>query len=115
MAIGGHLPTVLIKPNGDVGLLDVEEGMPLGLIDGDFSQGEMDFEPGSTFIFYTDGVTEAMDPNDQMFGQERLVELAGRMKGRSAREIVDAIHKAVAEFAGKAPQHDDITVLVVQT
>ncbi|MGB3241429.1 MAG: SpoIIE family protein phosphatase, partial [Candidatus Omnitrophota bacterium] len=114
-AIGGHLPTVMIKPDGEVDLLDVEEGLPLGLVEGEFSEREVDYPPGSAFILYTDGVTEAMNENEEMFGQGRLVELARSLKGRSAKEIVEAIHSAVMGYAGKAPQHDDITVMAIKT
>ncbi len=114
-ASGGHLPTLLIEPDGNVKLLDVEEGMPLGLIEGDFSEGELEYKPGSIFVLYTDGVTEAMNMRHELFEEERLVELAKTLKGRSAKEVVDAIHKSVADYAGKAEQHDDITVLAVRT
>ncbi|MGB2879081.1 MAG: CHASE2 domain-containing protein [Candidatus Omnitrophota bacterium] len=115
IAIGGHLPTIVVKPDGEVGLIDVEEGLPLGLLEGNFSEGVMDYLPGSTFIMYTDGVTEAMNVKGEMFGQERLVELAKRLKGKSAKETVEAIQQEVSRFAGKAPQHDDITVIAIKT
>jgi Ca2+/Na+ antiporter len=113
-AIGGHLPTLLVRPSGEVELLDVEEGMPLGMIESDFSPGRADYEPGSLFLFYSDGVTEAMNLKDEMFGQERLVKLAGTFAGLSSADAVKRVQKAVDEFAGKAPQHDDITVLAVK-
>ncbi|MEA3489975.1 MAG: CHASE2 domain-containing protein [Candidatus Omnitrophota bacterium] len=114
-AIGGHLPTLVIEPDGNVDLLDVREGMPLGLIEGDFSEGKKDYKPGSIFVLYTDGVTEAMNKRDEMFGQERIVKLARSLRGRSAKEVVDAVFQAVDDFAGKAKQHDDITVMVIKT
>ncbi|RKY42105.1 MAG: hypothetical protein DRP85_04030 [Candidatus Makaraimicrobium thalassicum] len=113
-AIGGHLPTILIEPGGNVELLDVAEGIPLGLVESDFSPGRREYKPGSMFLFYTDGVTEAMNTADEMFGQERLVELVENLKGCSAEEVVDAVHKAVSDYAGKASQHDDITVMAVR-
>jgi len=113
-AIGGHMPTMMIGPDGKVELLDVEEGMPLGMIEGNFSLGRCEYRPESIFLFYTDGVTEAMNTRGEMFGGERLKELAAGLKGCSAGEVVSAVHKAVADFAGKAKQHDDITVLAVK-
>ncbi|MGD2279129.1 MAG: CHASE2 domain-containing protein [Candidatus Omnitrophota bacterium] len=115
IASGGHLPTVLLRPDGEIALLDVEEGMPLGLVEGEYTEEELEYRPGSTFVLYTDGVTEAMDRDEEMFGQDRLVDLVKKMKGRSAKEIVDAVHQAVSEFSGKAPQHDDITVIAIKT
>ncbi|MFH1664756.1 MAG: CHASE2 domain-containing protein [Candidatus Omnitrophota bacterium] len=113
-AIGGHMPTILVGPDGSVELLDVSEGMPLGMIDCDFARGEKEYEPGSIFIFYTDGVTEAMNTHEEMFGMERLTALAATLKGRSAEEAVRAITGAVTAFEGKAKQHDDITVMAVK-
>ena len=114
-AIGGHLPTILITPSGEVELLDVAEGMPLGLIDSDFSPGEKKYEKGSIFILYTDGVTEAMNENEEMFTDERLVNLCRSFKGLTPQEIVRRIQKAVLDFAGRAKQHDDITVMAIKT
>ena len=114
-AIGGHLPTLVIEPDGNVQLLDVEEGMPLGLIEGNFAKGKKDYKPGSTFVLYTDGVTEAMNPRGEMFGEERLVQLARGLKDRDAKSVVEKIQQAVKDFAGKAKQHDDITVMAIKT
>lgn len=113
-SIGGHLPTVLIEPDGNVRLLDVSEGLPLGMIESDFGQAECAAEPGSVFILYTDGVTEAMDVKGEMYLEKRLVELCKTLKGKSASRVVEAIHGSVASFAGKAKQHDDITVMTVR-
>jgi len=113
-AIGGHLPTILVEPDGNVELLDVSEGMPLGMIEGDFSGGEKKYKPGSLFLLYSDGVTEAMDVKEEMFEQDRLVELARGFVDATPEEAVKAIHKAVLDFAGKAKQHDDITVMAIR-
>ena len=114
-AVGGHLPTIVLGPDGDVELLDVSEGLPLGIIESDFAERKINYKPGSVFILYTDGVTEAVNTKEEMFGQDRLVELVRGLKDCSAGQIVDAVHKAVADFAGRAKQHDDITVMAIRT
>lgn len=114
-AIGGHLPTILLEPDGEVKLLDVDEGMPIGLIESGFARGDVKYKPGSIFILYTDGVTEAMDIKGEMFEEDRLVSVVKKMKGKTPEEIVDAILKAVKNFEGKAKQHDDITVMAIKT
>ena len=114
-ASGGHNPSLFVDPEDKFKWMDVEEGMPLGLIEGNYSGAKMEYKPGSVFVLYTDGVTEAMNVNSEMFEEERLLELTKKMKNKSAKEIVECIHKEVEIFAGKAPQHDDITVLVVKT
>ncbi|MFH1877996.1 MAG: PP2C family protein-serine/threonine phosphatase, partial [Candidatus Omnitrophota bacterium] len=113
-AIGGHMPTLLITPGGKVEFLDTEEGLPIGMIESGFSEKNMEYEPGSIFVLYTDGVTEAMNARGEMFGKDRLESLAKKLNGMPAREVVDAIHKAVSDFAGKAKQYDDITVMAVK-
>ena len=114
-SIGGHLPTLLIEPDGNVELLDVSEGMPLGMIEGDFGAGKKEYKPGSIFVLYSDGVTEAMNIKNEMFEEERLIELAKTLKGFSPENVVKILHKAVADFAGKAKQHDDITIMAIKT
>lgn len=114
-SIGGHLPTVEILPDGSVNLLDSDEGLPLGMIEGDYSVSRKEYVPETMYILYSDGVTEAMDTKREMFGQERLIELAPELAGLTAEQAVETIHKAVSDFAGKAKQHDDITVMVIKT
>ncbi|MFC1548899.1 CHASE2 domain-containing protein [Candidatus Omnitrophota bacterium] len=114
-AIGGHNPTLLIEPDGNLELLNVDEGIPLGMMESGFSGARREYKPGSIFVLYTDGVTEAMNQENEMFGQERLMGLASLLKGCSAEEVVDAILGAVTEFEGKDRQHDDITVMAIIT
>ncbi len=113
-ALGGHLPTIMIGPDGRAELLDVSEGLPLGMLECDFSAVTREYAPGSVFVFYTDGVTEAMNVKGEMFSPERLVNFCGSLAGMSAREVVAAVHMEVSKFAGKAEQHDDITVMAVR-
>jgi CHASE2 domain-containing sensor protein len=114
LSIGGHLPTILIEPGGNVELLDVESGLPLGMMECDFSEVSREYLPGSVFVLYTDGVTEAMNVKGDMYSLERLTEFCRALSGRSSEYVVEAIHRDVALFAGKADQHDDITVMAVK-
>jgi CHASE2 domain-containing sensor protein len=113
-AMGGHLPSIMIEPDGNVELLDVECGLPLGMMECDFSEGSRGYVPGSIFVFYTDGVTEAMNKKGEMFSLEKLTGLCRDLAGKAPEYVVDAIHREVAVFAGKAEQHDDITVMAVK-
>ena len=114
-AIGGHLPTIMMSPDGNVELLDVESGFPLGMMECDFSEGSREYVPGTVFVLYTDGVTEAMNAKKEMFLLERLAALCKTLVDRPPEDIVEAIHRDVLLFAGKAEQHDDITVLALKT
>ena len=71
-------------------------------------------EPGDVLVLFSDGVTEAADPLDEDFGEERLAALVASMRGRPAGEIVEAIDGAVARFTQGAPAADDITVVVAR-
>ncbi|HNX91488.1 MAG TPA: SpoIIE family protein phosphatase, partial [Candidatus Omnitrophota bacterium] len=114
-SIGGHLPTIVVSRDGNVRIFAGEEGTPLGLMEGDFSREEFTYDEGDLILLYTDGVTEAMTVRNEMFEEKRLIDLAKTLTGRSAAEVVTAIHKKITEFAGKAEQHDDITVLAIRT
>ena len=114
-SLGGHLPTVMLrKGEKDARLLDLKEGMPLGLMEGVFSDGNIDIKSGDLFILYTDGVTEAMNAKHEMFGEKQLVDIAKRHRSDGVVQIVKAIHDAVEKYEGKLPQHDDITVIAIR-
>ncbi|MBU0880735.1 MAG: serine/threonine-protein phosphatase, partial [Candidatus Omnitrophica bacterium] len=90
------------------------DGAPLGLIEGPYSGGRTNFGSGDTFIFYTDGVTEAMNSKADMYGKERLLLAAERNRLLSADKIMDEIEKDVRRFEPRSIQHDDITIIVVK-
>jgi len=114
-SIGGHLPTIMFREGEeDPILLDLKEGMPLGLMEGEYIENTISMKKGDLFILYTDGVTEAMNAKHQLFGEKRLVDVARRNRALSVSGIVDAIHKEVEIYEGKLPQHDDITVIAVR-
>ncbi|MBL7072232.1 MAG: CHASE2 domain-containing protein [Candidatus Omnitrophica bacterium] len=113
-AIGGHPPAIMMDPAGEIKLLQTDEGMPLGLVQGNFTENETSYKPGSVFVLYTDGVTEAMDVKEEMFGQEKLKELVKAHKGCSSKEIISLLQKAISDYAGGAFQHDDITIVTIR-
>jgi serine phosphatase RsbU (regulator of sigma subunit) len=69
--------------------------------------------PGDRVVFYTDGIVEAMNDKNEMFGFERFLALVGRSAPMSANALHERILKSVGDFAGNTPQHDDLTVIVV--
>ena len=110
---GGHLPMIAVRR--EITLVDVKEGMPLGLFESGFSEEKINFSKGDMFVLYTDGITEAMNAKGEMFGQERLVELVKNNKNLSAEKLTELIQGEVKKFEGKHKRHDDITVIVVRT
>ncbi|MFH1593534.1 MAG: CHASE2 domain-containing protein [Candidatus Omnitrophota bacterium] len=109
---GGHLPLIMVrKGEEEPRLVDLKEGMPLGLFEGIFLEEKIELKSGDTLVLYTDGVTEAMNAREEMFGEERLVKLIKDNRGLNAEALVKIIQKEVKIFEGKK-QHDDITVMV---
>ncbi len=113
-ANAGHNPPVVVRAKGGYDLLG-GGGVILGIMPkAVYEQSETTFEPGDILVLFSDGVTEAPDPQDQEFGEERLAELVAKLRDRPAREIVEQIHSAVHAFTQGAPPADDITVLIAR-
>jgi serine phosphatase RsbU (regulator of sigma subunit) len=114
----GHNPPYLLRPRqagtpNAVQLLH-RTGMPLGILEGTtWEQNTVQFAPGDVLVLYTDGVTEAHNAQEELFGQERALKAAQANLERSAQDIMDALLAEVREFVGNAPQFDDITLMVV--
>jgi sigma-B regulation protein RsbU (phosphoserine phosphatase) len=90
-------------------------GIALGVLDEvDLEEREITLAPGDTVVFYTDGVTEAMNVDEEYFGEERLRAVAGAGAGLTAEDLLSAVVNGISAFAGNASQSDDLTVLVVR-
>ena len=105
----------MVKPDGTSELLPPVTGIALGVApDMDFGQNKISLASGESVIFYTDGVTEAMNSDQEEFGLERLQEVFAAQPPHDSREATQAIFEAVHAFAGDHPQSDDITCLVLR-
>lgn len=116
-ARAGHNPPLLLK--GGQSAYRKPSGLGLGLAgDALFQHGlgveEIMLEPGDSLILYSDGLTECMNAKHELYGEERLARCASECAGRPAVEIETAILEDVREFQGKAPAHDDLTILVIR-
>jgi sigma-B regulation protein RsbU (phosphoserine phosphatase) len=113
-ANAGHNPALIVRAAGGYDTL-AEGGLILGIMPTfTYQSASAQLNRGDVLVLYSDGVTEAVDPRDQDFGEERLSSLVWALRGRSAAEIVEAVHRAVFDFAQGAPQFDDITVVVAR-
>jgi sigma-B regulation protein RsbU (phosphoserine phosphatase) len=106
-ANAGHLHPLFIDDKG-AQFLDTERGLPLGLSCGDYSETTVGLSPGSRLVFYSDGITEAANADEQEYGLERLAKHAVG-PGASAVSIVDDVRA----FANGVVQRDDATVVFV--
>lgn len=108
---GHNYPIILGKTMEEVRL----PGLPLGIDDAiEYDEAEVYIPPGTSIIFYTDGVIEAMDAQGEMYGFSRLKEAVEKFKDCEPQEMVNHILNDVSAFTEGAPQSDDITVVVIQ-
>jgi sigma-B regulation protein RsbU (phosphoserine phosphatase) len=90
-------------------------GVPLGSLPGvTYDELTAALGAGDAFVFYSDGISEAMNESSEEFGVNRLVEVIDRHRTRPAKVITDAIFSAVYDFCGGAEQNDDRTVVVLK-
>ncbi len=109
----GHNPPIIIHSDGAQGRLDTQ-GIALGAMeDIELESGSIVLVPGDMLAFYTDGVTEAIDPAGEEYGEERLIGCLGQNRHLPAKQIVDAVHADVVRHCGTEPQFDDITLMVM--
>ena len=112
-ANGGHNTPLLVHPDGSSEELALTDGIALAVVPGyEYEQSSVTLAPGDAVVLYTDGVTEAMNEQAEEFGMERLVALFADGVPTDPEEAIDGIFRAVNDFAGEAPQSDDITCLV---
>jgi serine phosphatase RsbU (regulator of sigma subunit) len=110
----GHNPPLMVRAQGGYEELTAG-GVILGILPmAKYEEAAAKMEPGDVLVLFSDGVTEAADPNDNEFGEARLADLVAQLKDRPSAEIVDEIHKAVHVFTQGAPPADDITVMIAR-
>jgi sigma-B regulation protein RsbU (phosphoserine phosphatase) len=115
-ASAGHPSPVLLRPGQPPAYPFDATGMMAGImVDNEITAIETDLLAGDTYLFYSDGVTEAFNTEGGMFGEKRLLEAAGRGASLPVAELVQTVFQAVADFAGDHPQSDDITLLAVRS
>ena len=113
-ANGGHNPPILVDSNG-ANPLKMTGGVALGMFDGlEYADACIDMERGARLILFSDGVTEAFNDDDEAFGDDRLLDTTRALPVEQGPEQdVTDIVSAVDDFAGEAPQFDDITCVVL--
>lgn len=114
-ANAGHEYPCLMHKNRDFILLKDPHGLVLGAMDKtEYRSYEIQLVPGDTVFLYTDGVTEAMNAENEEFGLERMVDALNLELDVPVAKLVDNVRRAVGAFVGDAPQADDITMMVLR-
>jgi serine phosphatase RsbU (regulator of sigma subunit) len=110
----GHNPPILKREDGSFERLK-SDNIPLGIeMKESYKTGTTRLEPHDLLVIYTDGVTEARNEEKEEFGEARLLTLLGTVGGERSALTLSNIMQNLDEFVGAAPQHDDITCLVVR-
>jgi serine phosphatase RsbU (regulator of sigma subunit) len=110
----GHNPPMIVRPNAAPSTL-TSGGMVLGMFDPiPYAEGEAVIESGEALLVFSDGVTETWSPEDEEYGEERLLDVATLNVHRSAQSLHDAILKSVDGFANGRKAADDRTLIVVK-
>ena len=110
----GHSASLVIDPDGTTREWATTHGAALGFMeDLPYKEETVNLEPGQALFLYTDGVTEATSPEDQLFGLDRLRDLLKRSHDQKLDELCTGIEASLAEFQ-QGEQFDDITMLALR-
>jgi sigma-B regulation protein RsbU (phosphoserine phosphatase) len=109
----GHPPAIVVGPNGPRSLSSNPGMLGIGMVDGTAGNADR-LMPGESLIMYTDGLTDAMDPADVLFGEERLTTLLQSHHGADPTEILNRVDQAVADHTAPGRAADDINIIVLQ-
>jgi sigma-B regulation protein RsbU (phosphoserine phosphatase) len=123
-ARAGHTPLIYV-PGAGIGARDVRILTPDGMVVGlKLDNGEMfarllqeetiALRPGDLYLFFTDGISEAMNAHDDCFGESRLGELVQAHAHLPSAELRERVLREIAAFVGDAPQHDDMTMILLK-
>jgi sigma-B regulation protein RsbU (phosphoserine phosphatase) len=115
----GHNPPLVCRKNDSADQARLtrlaRSGMVLGVLgDAPFEQHTLRLGPGDLVLFYTDGVTDAIDAHEQDFGMERLQRLILEHRGAPAADVVAALEQAIRDFTGSTAPFDDMAMVVMK-
>ncbi|HET6893386.1 MAG TPA: PP2C family protein-serine/threonine phosphatase, partial [Pyrinomonadaceae bacterium] len=113
-ANAGHNPPLLLDAAGNVKFID-RGGVPLGMFrDTRFYEYYLTIEPNEVLVLYTDGVTEALSPEGEEFGRQRLAESVKKWRDLSAKDLITAVQKDVTNWTDGGGATDDVTFFIVK-
>lgn len=114
-ANAGHEYPVIKRAGGDYELIKDKHGFVLAGMEGSrYKEYELHMDPGDRLFLYTDGVAEATNSNNELYGTERMLEALNNNKNVSCERLLYNIKEAIDSFVKEAPQFDDITMLSLE-
>ena len=114
-ASAGHNPPVIRHKDGSVELAKSKAGVVMAAMENSrYKMQTLELAPGDTLFLYTDGVTEATNEHNELFGNDRLLDAVSLGGGRGTKEICRFVKRQIDAFTRNAPQFDDITMLAME-
>ena len=114
-ANAGHLYPAIRQPGGSFELFEDKHTLFVGMFENvAFEQYEFTLEKGGTLFLYTDGVSEATDSSNELYGTDRMIEALNKAPDASPKELLENVHRDVDAFVGEATQYDDLTMLGIK-
>lgn len=111
----GHEYPALKKAGESFELFKDRHGLAVGAMEGArYREYTIDMEPGTKIFVYTDGVAEANNSKEELFGTDRMIDALHKGENGTPQDVLQAVKQGVDEFVGKAPQFDDLTMLCLQ-
>ena len=111
-ANAGHEHPAIRRKDGQFELVVYRHSPAVATMEGiPFKQHEFELHPGDSLFVYTDGVAEATNAHDELYGTDRMLEALNRNPDATAEELLKTVRDSIDEFVGDAPQFDDITML----
>jgi PAS domain S-box-containing protein len=110
----GHDQPIVISQESNILKLR-EGGLPLGILtDQQYENSEINFKSGKMLIIYSDGITEAMNKDQEEFGLERLINKLKNLRDLNAADIINSVINDIRSFVGEIPQMDDMTMMIIK-
>ena len=114
-ANGGHEYPAVCHMDGNYELVHDPHSIALGIMDGiKYKEFSITLEQGSTLFVYTDGVPEATDAHEELYGTDRMIAALNKARNASAKETLTILREDIDRFVGDAEQFDDLTMLCVK-
>ena len=111
----GHDDPVIYRKGDTFNLCIQKHGLVVGAMEGvHYTQSVIQLQKGDKLFLYTDGVPEATDKNDTLFGCERMLRALHEVREQPPKQILEHVKQTVDDFVGEAPQFDDITMLCLE-
>ena len=114
-ANAGHEHPVIRRKDGAYELIVYRHSPAVATMEGiPFKQHDIELNPGDTLFVYTDGVPEATNASNELYGTDRMLEALNKEPDADAKKLLENVKASVDAFVGEAPQFDDLTMLCMQ-